>query len=105
MTTTLDARWAGGRRLDDGVFAPADGDADAPVVSGLRGFPTSSWDWAPLLEARGPGRRNVTLDFLGRAHVLPTIRERMPDAELHVLDGVGHYPQLEATERVAAVLR
>lgn len=63
--TTLDAWWAGGRRLENGVFTRADGDADAPAVTWLHGFPTSSWDWAPLLEALGPGRRDVTLDFLG----------------------------------------
>lgn len=63
--TTLDAWWAGGRRLDNGIFTRADGDADAPAVTWLHGFPTSSWDWAPLLAALGPGRRDVTLDFLG----------------------------------------
>lgn len=63
--TTLDAWWAGGRRLENGVFTRADGDADAPTVTWLHGFPTSSWDWSPLLGALGPGRRDVTLDFLG----------------------------------------
>lgn len=63
--TSLDTWWAGGRRLDAGVFTRADGDVDAPAVTWLHGFPTSSWDWAPLLAALGPGRRDVTLDFLG----------------------------------------
>lgn len=63
--TTLDAWWAGGRRLENGVFTRADGDADAPTVTWLHGFPTSSWDWSPLLGALGPGRRDVMLDFLG----------------------------------------
>jgi len=63
--TSLDEWWAGGRRRDDGVFTRADGDPDAPAVTWLHGFPTSSWDWAPLLAALGPGRRDVTLDFLG----------------------------------------
>lgn len=63
--TTLDAWWAGGQRLDNGVFTRADGDPGAPTVTWLHGFPTSSWDWAPLLGALGPGRRDVTLDFLG----------------------------------------
>lgn len=42
-------------------------------------------------------------DPVSGAHVLPMIREGLPGAELHVLDGIGHYPQLEATERVAAL--
>ncbi|MBF6619221.1 MAG: hypothetical protein ITG02_03205 [Patulibacter sp.] len=36
-----------------------------PWSRGLHGFPTSSWDWTPLLAALGPVRRDVTLDFLG----------------------------------------
>lgn len=63
--TSLDEWWAGGRRLDNGVFTRADGDSDAPAVTWLHGFPTSSWDWAPLQQTLGPGRRDVTLDFLG----------------------------------------
>lgn len=63
--TSLDAWWTGGRRLDDGIFTRADGEPDAPTVTWLHGFPTSSWDWAPLHQALGPGRRDVTLDFLG----------------------------------------
>lgn len=51
--------------MDNGIFTRADGDADAPAVTWLHGFPTSSWDWAPLQEALGPGRRDVALDFLG----------------------------------------
>jgi len=61
----LDEWWSGGERLPDGVFTRADGPADAPVVTWLHGFPTSSWDWAPLHAALGPTRRDVTLDFLG----------------------------------------
>ena len=61
----LDDWWAGGERLPEGVFTRADGDADAPVVTWLHGFPISSWDWAKLHQALGPGRRDVTLDFLG----------------------------------------
>ena len=61
----LDEWWAGGQRLPEGVFTRADGDPDAPAVTWLHGFPISSWDWAKLHEALGPGRRDVTLDFLG----------------------------------------
>ncbi|WP_354697983.1 Haloalkane dehalogenase [Paraconexibacter sp. AEG42_29] len=51
--------------MENGTFTRADGPADAPVVTWLHGFPTSSWDWAPLHQALGAGRRDVTLDFLG----------------------------------------
>ncbi len=61
----LDDWWAGGTRLEEGVFTRADGDADAPAVTWLHGFPISSWDWAKLHAALGPGRRDVSLDFLG----------------------------------------
>lgn len=61
----LDEWWAGGERLPEGVFTRADGDPDAPAVTWLHGFPISSWDWAKLHAALGPGRRDVTLDFLG----------------------------------------
>jgi len=61
----LDEWWAGGTRLTEGVFTRADGPEDAPVVTWLHGFPISSWDWAKLHAALGPGRRDVSLDFLG----------------------------------------
>jgi pimeloyl-ACP methyl ester carboxylesterase len=43
-------------------------------------------------------------DPVSGAHVVPEIRSRMPQWPVHVLDGVGHYPQLEAPDRVAALL-
>lgn len=43
-------------------------------------------------------------DPVSGGHVVPELRARLPGAAIHVLDGVGHYPQLEATERVAALL-
>jgi pimeloyl-ACP methyl ester carboxylesterase len=61
----LDEWWAGGERLPEGVFMRADGDLEAPAVTWLHGFPMSSWDWAKLHAALGPGRRDVSLDFLG----------------------------------------
>jgi pimeloyl-ACP methyl ester carboxylesterase len=61
----LDEWWAGGEHLPEGAFTRADGDLDAPAVTWLHGFPMSSWDWAKLHAALGPGRRDVSLDFLG----------------------------------------
>jgi pimeloyl-ACP methyl ester carboxylesterase len=61
----LDEWWAGGEHLPEGAFTRVDGDLDAPAVTWLHGFPMSSWDWAKLHAALGPGRRDVSLDFLG----------------------------------------
>ena len=43
-------------------------------------------------------------DPISGGHVLPRISERLPDARVVVLDGVGHYPQVEAPDAVAAAL-
>ena len=39
------------------------------------------------------------------AHVIPEIRKRLPDARVVELNGVGHWPQLEAPDAVIAALR
>ena len=62
---SLDDWWSGGETLPTGIFTRADGEPGAPVVTWLHGFPISSWDWAKLHAALGPGRRDITLDFLG----------------------------------------
>ncbi len=38
---------------------------DKPVVVLLHGFPTSSWDWAPIWDALADRYHLVTMDFLG----------------------------------------
>jgi len=43
-------------------------------------------------------------DPISGGHVLPRITERVPDAEVIVLDGVGHYPQIEDPDAVARAL-
>jgi pimeloyl-ACP methyl ester carboxylesterase len=43
-------------------------------------------------------------DPVSGAHVVPRIREVAPDAEVEVLEGVGHYPQVEAPELVGPLL-
>lgn len=45
------------------------------------------------------------LDPVSGAHMAERIRERMPDAQLTALDDVGHWPQLEAPERLVAALK
>jgi pimeloyl-ACP methyl ester carboxylesterase len=44
------------------------------------------------------------LDPVSGAHMAERIRERLPDAPFVALDDVGHWPPLEAPERVAAAL-
>lgn len=44
-------------------------------------------------------------DPVSGAHVLPEIRERVPGAQVHVIDGAGHWPQLEDVPAVAEALR
>jgi len=63
--TSLDDWWAGGEVLPSGIFTRADGESGPPTVTWLHGFPISSWDWSKLHAALGPGRRDITLDFLG----------------------------------------
>jgi len=63
----LDAWWASGERrrlAGHEIFVRTEGDAGA-WTTWLHGFPTSSWDWAPLLEAVEGGGRHLCLDFLG----------------------------------------
>jgi pimeloyl-ACP methyl ester carboxylesterase len=72
MTTpfpTVEAWERRGRRIDtpDGrVFVvEAGGFSDRTPVLLLHGFPTSSWDFAPLVDRLASSRRVVTFDFLG----------------------------------------
>jgi pimeloyl-ACP methyl ester carboxylesterase len=44
------------------------------------------------------------LDPISGAHMAQRIRERLPDAPLFALDDVGHWPALEAPERVVAAV-
>jgi pimeloyl-ACP methyl ester carboxylesterase len=44
------------------------------------------------------------LDPISGAHMADRIRERLPDAPFLAMDDVGHWPPLEAPERVAAAL-
>ena len=43
-------------------------------------------------------------DPVSGAHMLEVIKERRPGADIVELADVGHYPQLEAPERVAAAI-
>jgi pimeloyl-ACP methyl ester carboxylesterase len=64
-------------------------------VSALEGYPgPQTFIWGPA-------------DPVSGGHVAERIAERLPHADLHVLDGpppVGHYPQVEAPELVELLL-
>ena len=50
-----------GRRL----FVRRRGGSESPLLLYLHGFPSSSYDWKPLLEARDGGEASIAFDFLG----------------------------------------
>lgn len=63
--------------------------------------------WVGAVEAAdGPPKQFVwgARDPVSGGHVVPRIRERVPRARLVVLEDAGHYPQLEAPERVVPAL-
>ncbi len=69
MTARAADWWAGGRRVEGPghrrVFVRVAGPEDAPLLTLLHGFPTSSLDWAPVFDRLAGERRLVALDFLG----------------------------------------
>ncbi len=53
------------RLLGREIFCMDSGELDKPVVFLIHGFPTSSWDWAPIWAALNESYRLVALDMLG----------------------------------------
>lgn len=62
--------------------------------------------WTRALERTDVPRRFVwgQLDPVSGAHMSERIQERVPADEVHALDDVGHYPQIEDPERAGALL-
>lgn len=62
--------------------------------------------WVGALEGTDVPRRFVwgMLDPVSGAHMAERLRERLGEGEVHALDDVGHYPQVEAPERTADAL-
>src|SRR3712207_5405188 len=69
MPSSIAEWWRGGERIQGpgghAIFVRVDGPDDAPPVTFLHGFPTSSWDWLPVVERLRGERRLLTFDFLG----------------------------------------
>jgi pimeloyl-ACP methyl ester carboxylesterase len=63
--------------------------------------------WTGALEQTDVPRLFVwgMLDPVSGAHMAERIVDRVPSRELHALDDVGHYPQVEAPERAGTLLR
>lgn len=53
------------RLLSHDMFYMDSGEVGRPVIFLLHGFPTSSWDWAPIWNELGASYRLVALDLLG----------------------------------------
>jgi pimeloyl-ACP methyl ester carboxylesterase len=53
------------RLLGYEIFCADTGEVGKPVIFLIHGFPTSSWDWAPLWNDLGASYRLVALDLLG----------------------------------------
>jgi pimeloyl-ACP methyl ester carboxylesterase len=53
------------RLLGRSIFCMDSGELDKPVIFLIHGFPTSSWDWAPIWDALNESYRLVALDLLG----------------------------------------
>jgi pimeloyl-ACP methyl ester carboxylesterase len=47
------------------IFCVDSGELDKPAIFLIHGFPTSSWDWAPIWTALNESYRLVALDMLG----------------------------------------
>jgi pimeloyl-ACP methyl ester carboxylesterase len=69
VTERIEGWFAGGERVQAGahrLFVRTEGEAGAPWVTFLHGFPTSSWDWARVApELAAAGRRLLLFDLLG----------------------------------------
>ncbi|WP_051680075.1 alpha/beta fold hydrolase [Pseudorhizobium marinum] len=63
--------------------------------------------WEAAMEAAASRSAFVwgPADPVSGAHMLAEVRKRMPEAEVHELDGLGHYPHWEEPGRCAAAIK
>ena len=67
-TERIEDWFAAGERVEAGgfrLFERVAGPDDAPWLTLLHGFPTSSWDWAKVADGLAERRRLLMFDFLG----------------------------------------
>jgi len=96
--------WAGGERVtlaingvDRNIFIRTDG--DGPIVTILHGYPSSSWDWVPVISLVGGRCRTVCFDFLGfGASDKPAEHGYSIDEQADVVDAV--WAELGVTETI-----
>lgn len=69
MLTERVQRWREGGAIEEvlgrKLFVRRRGGGDGVLLLLLHGFPSSSYDWRPLLEQRGAGEATLAFDFLG----------------------------------------
>ncbi|MCF6370476.1 alpha/beta fold hydrolase [Rhizobium halophilum] len=88
-------------------IAHADGLARLPQLLhyiGDRRRHGSTWEAAMEAAANRSAFVWGPADPVSGAHMLAEVRKRMPDAEIHELDGLGHYPHWEQPVRCAAAI-
>jgi pimeloyl-ACP methyl ester carboxylesterase len=89
-------------------IAHADGLARLPRLLhyiGDRRRHAARWESAMEAAARRSAFVWGPADPVSGAAMLAEVRRRMPDAEFHELDGLGHYPHWEDPQRAAAAIR
>jgi len=86
------ALWPRSARWDAGSLEPALAAVRAPVLV----IQTTTRD--PQTGKRGPMQAGQTSPWL------ELLKERLKDVKIEIIPGVGHFPQLEAPERVAALI-
>lgn len=89
MTSVADWKAAGSYFDFKGhqIFFREDGHVDAPVILLVHGLPSSSWDYDLMWPELVKRYRVLTLELI-------------PHADVVELEGIGHYPQVQAPKEV-----
>jgi len=106
-TTTPEDWWSGGCEIvlpvagtDRRIFVRTDG--EGPNVTIFHGYPSSSWDWVPVIARLGGRCRTITFDFLGfGASEKPADHGYSIDEQADVAAAVWHHLGVTETFLVA----